>query len=303
MLSVAAAYLTLGAVAQAQGEPETGAFNEFRVKGTHGYSLLVWAFSREDYRQGEVILFAARGRRSVIYQAPARVTDTKVDADLGVLGEVHVTFQPSGKVGVARPRCDSDTRIAYEKGAYVGTIDFRGEEGFTRASAKRAAFTYHPLIDIFDCAHSGTSTTFGGDLPGAQLEAGGRGPGEVITAQVNQNRPRARVRMGVRIVEQHGEIRVTREVEAVYRGGAFHFAPDLSTAYLAPPAPFAGSARYRANAKPANSWTGSLTVDFPGHSNVSLTGAQFRAHLRHAKLTKETFYPERRSRLNLAPLP
>jgi hypothetical protein len=295
------AFLGLGGVARAMGEPDSGAFNEFKLEGSNGYSILVWGYSEKGYRHGGLLLLVSRGGRRVMYQAPAHVTDTRVDADLGNLGEIDVTFQPSGKVGVAHPSCEPKSADKYDEGTYVGKIAFHGEEGYTAVEAERAAFTYRPVIDI-GCPYSATTTVFGSDLPGAELEATAREDGGVVGVQVNQDHPGARVTLGAGIVERRGKVRITRGIETAYGAGAFHFAPDLSSASFTPPAPFSGSARYRAQAKTANRWIGNLTVDFPGHSNVTLTGAKFRTHLRHAKLIKETFYSERRGRLNFPTL-
>jgi hypothetical protein len=297
------AFFSLTAVAGAMGEPETGAFNEFKVKGSNGYSILVWGLSEAGYRHGEVLLFVTRGKQSATYRASARVTDTRIDADLGHLGQVHVTFQPKGKAAFTHPACEPDSRQSYEPGSYAGTIEFHGEEGYAEASAKRAAFTYHPVLDILDCPHTVAGSLFDRGLPGAELDAIAHEDGGLVEVRVNQNRSGARVKVTAAIVERRGKIRISREVESVHKADAFHFAPDLSSASFAPLVPFSGSGVYRANAISANRWTGDLRVDFPGHSNVSLTGAKFRTHLRHAKLTKETFYPERSRRLNLPPLP
>jgi hypothetical protein len=279
------------APASAEGEPDSGAFNAFNLKASNGYRIVVLAVSDKGYRNGQVLVLVGRKRQGVTYFAPAKVTDTSVEADLGAFGEIDVTFQPSGERGVAHPVCDRSQRATYDKGSYVGTIDLHGEEGYTRARTTSAPFTLHPLID-FVC--SGSSETWGRGLPGARLRAQAKfGEGEAIEIQANQNSPGARVRVSATTKERRDRIHIFREISFTYPATALDWTPNLGTATLAPPAPFSGVARYRRNAKPGNQWTGNLEADFPGRSDVSLTGARFDPSLVHARFTKGTIHRDR----------
>lgn len=299
-VSVVAALLALAPAASAEGEPDTGAFNAFKLTGSNGYRVKVLAISRKGYRHGEALIIVSRRRQGVVYLAPAKVTDTTVEADLGSLGEIDVAFQPGGEQGVAHPTCDRSQEVRYEKGSYVGTIDFRGEEGYTRARATAAPYTLHPYID-FICGGYTRAEEVGHGLPGARLRARVKfAEGEMIDLQANQNRPGGRVRVAARTNEKRGRIRISREVSFTFPATSFDFAPNLSAASFSPPSPFSGSALYRRDAEPANRWTGSLALDFPGRSGVSLTGARFDVNLVHARLIEETS-SDRLSRPNLLP--
>jgi hypothetical protein len=283
-LSSAAALLAVVPAASAEGEPDTGAFNAFKLKGSNGYRVMVWAFSQKRYRHGEVFIVVSRKDRAVLYSAPAKVTDTRVDAALGPLGEIDVTFQPSGERGIDHPVCDRSQRTTYDKGSYVGMIDFRGEEGYTRVRATSVPYSLHPFID-FICGGAGSGEAVGRGLPGARLRARAKtGQGEVLELQANQNRPGARVKVSVSTKERRDRIHIFREASFVYPATSLGFAPDLGVATLAPPSPFSGAALYRRVAKPANRWTGNLVVDLPGRSGVSLTGSRFDAGLVPAQL-------------------
>ena len=87
----------------------------------------------------------------------------------------------------------------------------------------------------------------------------------------------------------------------IFHATVFDFDPELRSAVLSPPAPFSGSALFRRGAEPANRWTGSLAVDFPGNSDVSLVGARFDVHLRHARLRETRSRPGSAERPNLRP--
>lgn len=280
------------APAAAEGEPDTGAFNAFNLEGSNGYRITVLAISSKGYRKGRVLILVGRKRRSVVYYAPAKVTNTDVEADLGALGEIDVTFQPSGEKGVAHPICDRSQRATYEEGSYVGRIDLHGEEGYTQVHAESVAYSLHPYID-FLCGSSYIGEVWGSGIPGARLRARRKDGREGIELQVNQNHPGARVQVSASTDERRGRIFILREASFVYPASSFDFAPDLRAASFTPPAPFSGSALYLRDAAPANRWTGNLALDFPGRSNVSLTGARFRTNLVHARLTRETIQPDR----------
>lgn len=279
-------FLLPAAPAHAEGELDTGGFGTFRLDGTNGYSGWVLAGSGPGFEHGEVLVWLFRRNASVSYLAPARVTDTAIEAELGQVGRIDVEFEPAGEEGRAAPVCEPQQRVSYEKGSYVGEIELHGEEGYTDVSATRASFTLHPFIDLI-CGGLSIGEAFGHGIPGARLTAHARLGGRRVSLQVNQNRPDAPVKVQASIVERRQDVIVTREVRGTDPGRAFEFASDLRFAAARPDAPFSGTGTFRRGARRANRWTGSLAVDFPGNSNVSLTGARFRTKLLHAHLTEE----------------
>jgi hypothetical protein len=302
LLSLWAATLVAPPAAPALGGPETGGYGAFRLKASNGYEVFVLAASRAGYRKGEARIFVSRRDRAVFYDAPATVTDTRIAVDLGAVGRIDVEFEPSGSTGVARSSCEPDYRVAYEKGSYVGTVDFRGEEGYSEVTATRVPISIQPFVEV-GCFTIGEGETFGDGIEGARLRVLTRLPRGRLSLQANQNRPGARVRLRTSIEEQRGAIRVFRVIGAVYPADALQFDPKLRSAVLRPPAPFSGSGIFRRGAKQANRWTGSLTVDFPGRSNVSLTGDRFHVGLLHATYMRETLQSRHRRRPTLSSWP
>jgi hypothetical protein len=276
--------------ATAEDETKSNGYGAFILQGTNGYRISVIAIFQPGYGKSSDIYLGVTGKgRRAVYLVPGVVTDTKIEADLGSLGEIDVTFRPSGKEGVAHPKCAPKRRAVYKKGTYVGTIEFRGEEGYTQVSANRARFV-HVLASV-GCPYTVTDEVFEANLPGASLWARAKQRG--LELQANQNRPGKPVRVEASIRERRGPIWIRREVTSTYSADSFHFAPDLRTAVLNPPAPFFGAGFFHRDAKPAGRWTGDLRVDFPGRSSVFLTGDRFRVSLRHARLSKETRSPSR----------
>lgn len=298
-LVLALALLFGAPAAAAEQESKANGFDAFFLKGSNGYRIFVFALFRPGYGESsDVLVTVSREGQGASYFAPGVVTDKKVEADLGELGEIDVTFRPSGERGMVSRAC-APSKVPYEKGTYVGTIEFRGEEGYTQVSAERARFSPFVLAGI-GCPYTVTDEVFGRDLPGARLLARAKLGQRQLEVRAHQNRPGRRVRIQAALEERRGRISIGRLVTFAAPANAFHFAPDLRTAALDPPAPFSGTGFFRRDAKPAGRWTGNLSVDFPGRSDVPLTGERFHVNLRHSRLVEETISP---SRLNLSAWP
>jgi hypothetical protein len=190
----------------------------------------------------------------------------------------------------------------FEPGAWVGTIDFAGEEGFTRVTTSRTKAIVSPFFDL-GCGFRGIGETMSSREPGARLVARSASKRRTLFLQANKNHQAARVHLEASIEERRPGLVVTREVRGYFPPEAFDFGSPLRTASLSPPAPFAGRATFRRKASLANRWTGNLSVDFPGRANVSLAGGRFKAALVHAKRTEETTLYDRLNRPNLSPWP
>ncbi|HVY95803.1 MAG TPA: hypothetical protein VHA54_02475 [Solirubrobacterales bacterium] len=253
----------------------------FRVPASHGYSIVAVAVSKRDDGRGGIFLFAERGRESASYAAPAQVSANGVEADLGSLGKVSLTVAPSGRERELRMRCGQGQPTSYEPPAYSGTFEFHGEGGYTDAVSAAPRDDTQFLASIV-CPGFGRDEMIGGNLPGAALRLRGGTHGTRLHLQANENHPGARVRFQIETSEKRGVIRISRESTFWLRPGGLRFDPDLETATLAPPLPFAGHATFHRGAVPANRWTGDLTIDLPGRSNLPLTGSGLTATLEHA---------------------
>jgi hypothetical protein len=296
--------LALGSAgpAQAEGEEDTGGFGAFRLKGTNGYTVLALAFSKPGFKHGHVLLFVVGRKADALYVAPAKVTATSIDADLGAVGQISVDFEPRGDRETVESRCGDEGKTSFQPGNWVGTIEFRGEEGFTAAEANSTPSLITPFLDLV-CGVAVGGEAIGPGLPGARLVARSANKRQVVSLQANQNRPGSRLKLGASIEERSGKLTVTRGVEGFYPSRGFDFDPQLRFARLRPSGPYAGVGVFRRDAKPANRWTGSLSVDFPGRSNVHLTGSRFRASLAHARFTREHHSADASVRPNLLAWP
>jgi len=251
----------------------------FRLQASNGYTLTLFAGGNPRTGQGGVSVALDKRAAHVLYLTPATVTATSIEADLGPVGRIDVHFVPSGRTKTERSECGQ--AASFNAGNYEGTIDFRGEQGYSQVQATSARGEIRVALSLL-CARSVGPAGIGGHAPGAQLTARHRGDRSVSFEAIKNGSSRP-ARFVASISEQRGAVRILREVSAVAAPSAFSFDVPSGFATVAPPAPFAGQATYR---RPGSvvSWRGDLAVDFPGRPGVSLTGPGTHAGLVRAVL-------------------
>jgi hypothetical protein len=282
-----------GPAAQAGAEASAA----FTVHGSNGFTLNVKS------ERGMVTLVAADRRPPVatfsrtgvpLPANPGNVASStyvafgaspdphEIDVPLGKVGRISVSFRPSGKVRVtelgsdpAARGCAGPTRIVRRLGTFSGTIEFRGEHGYTTVAARKAEGSIGtPLgrVCLEPAAGGGIarSASLEGDAvltalshrAGVQFEAVTTGAGVAYTASSVSP-------LGFNMV-------VSRSAQALAPKRSFAFDDLLHSARIQPPPPFSGKAGYELRQGPV--WAGDLSVEFPGAS-VSLTGPDYRATL------------------------
>jgi hypothetical protein len=267
------ALLGLPAGAAAEDEAEKPFSAEFSVEGSNGYRISVYGRSNSV----TVSVFEGRprpGKRVVAeYTAAGTVSTEGIEATFGDLGEISVQFQPSGKVSRSKPKlpkhCSRPRRIVRQEGVFVGTIRFTGEANYTAFEGEEAdgsigtpdelfcvsfANGSHPLSPVLTVATTLHDLGFDAVLfPG-----------------------RSQVRFEAARLEKDGRVSIRRSVSVEGPPSSFKFDRKLTTATVIPPPPFVGTATYRRKPGRGNfSWSGSLTVSFPGAPEVPLTSPSF----------------------------
>lgn len=295
LASVLALCLLLPAAASAAdaGEEFEGVFGGFTLKASNGYRITGYAVSEHADGRGELLLYVHRKQRFVLYATPATVTATRLAVNLGRLGRIDMQVVPTGAKEMLKSRCSED-RLAVDAANYRGKFEFHGEEGYAEVSATRIPLDLHFFVDGV-CAGSGEGEIRAAGLPGARLRARLGDRQNSLELELKKNRPDAPTRIEVLASEMRNDIVIRRGVSGTVGSAAFEYDPLLRRARVDPPTPFDGSATYRRNAKPANSWTGNLTVDLPGRSNVRLTGAAVRTSVVHAQWDRTVYHYDRES--------
>lgn len=256
----------------------------FRLQASHGYSILGLAASERIDGRGDIALIVYRKGASVTYLAPATVTPSRLEADLGALGRISAEIVPSGRTKRLRSRCGGGGVRTVEPRLYRGTFEFHGEHGYTEAAAADVPEDTRFLTGLV-CQVQTSGEGSGPGLPGARLRAFSRDHGRRLSLQLNKNRPAKATFFSATLGESREGIEIERTVSGRQPAQAFEYDPMLRTATVELTAPFSGAARFLHGAASANRWTGSLSIDFPGEPNVSLTAPQFTAHLVHAQRT------------------
>jgi hypothetical protein len=244
----------------------------FRLGASNGYSILAFAASQRADGRGEIVVIVDRKNADAVYAAAATVTAAKVEANLGDLGDVSLDVVPSGRKKKLQSRCGAEPEaVSFEPPSYRGIFEFHGEEGYTDATTAAPRDYTRFFFDLV-CPGTLSGETGGADLPGARLRLHSREGLFHLDLQANKNSPRASSRFAVEIHEKRQGIAISRSTTVHAGAAAFDYDPMLGTATLEPPAPFAGRASFHRGAAITNRWSGKLTVDLPGRSNVPLTG-------------------------------
>lgn len=256
----------------------------FRLQGTNGYTVGIYADSERLDGRGSIYVGVARKGQNgtgAFYTAPAIVSEDFVKADLGPFGRVDLAIHPSGAERKIHIKCSKET-YPFESGEYEGVVEFEGEGGYTRVDATRIPF--QPLVTSFCDGGSGKGETRAAGLPGARLQGLSLTHGRRLSFQVNKNHPRrGRVPFSAELRERRDGIRIHHFVEGFAPADSFHFDPNLRSAKLSLPSPFSGSATLRRRPNRITpSWTGDLSLDFVGHPDVHLAGPGVYVSLTHA---------------------
>jgi hypothetical protein len=299
-LLAALALLGLAVAPTAAAAPAPARSADFTIQASNGYRLHAHS------ERGTLTIVAADARppiatisatggisapnrgnvTSTTYRTEASRDPRRIEADLGALGHLSLTFRPSGKSRVTQLgrkgkglKCVSPRRVVRRLGSFEGSISFHGEDDYTAVEAVRAPgsigtypFRRCPLrID--------PTRVFGRPPPQrlGHLTAHSRGPAQSLFTALGDG---LKGSFSVSVTEPRGdEMIVLRYAQAIGGRRSFRFDARRGTATVAPPAPFAGAAHAAlGSGGHGASWSGSLSVSFPGMT-VPLTGSSFRTSL------------------------
>jgi hypothetical protein len=260
-ISFALLLLALGALmpagASAHGASSRGRYiPEFRVEGTHGYKIDVYAEAeRVDGPEVSISIFDRDSQ--TVYRVPGRVGADGFSASFGGLGWVDVHYEPGPDLTVKDCRGRPHREVG---GRFTGTIEFHGERRFTEADYRWLdARPLSPYAEI--CRVTGE-----GGAKGATLEALSR----YGTTKAIQNGVAGRVRFAAKAENVSGDLKIYRYIQAFGPAKDFVVGPGFHSARVTPPAPFVGWATFQASRAHAK-WRGNLGVDFPGFPDYPLT--------------------------------
>jgi hypothetical protein len=236
-----------------------------------------------------------KGIQYTTYSIDGAVTPREIKGNFGRFGRIDVSFRPNRPGGRPSRGCGSKG-LTRERGTFVGTIRFRGEQGYSSASATRAKGTVlhfcsraskpwrNPLqrtvpraspafyeISLVAEAERGRQEIELQSETVSPLGADGTlaDPTTVVSAEIEEEQSRIGIKRTAIVLA---------EPPTPSPLGA-----TPTTALLTLPNPFSGTGSYREEAGVPASWTGDLRVDLPGAENQPLVGPDFTAVLCRGK--------------------
>jgi hypothetical protein len=277
--------------------PHQGFESRFDLKAQHGYTVSV--VGEGDIVAVEVSRPQAHGKESLLeklvgsaqdetaYVARGTVSPHRIVASFGKFGRVDVRFQPSGQVveSDSRRRCRGADHFTSQLGVFVGGVRFSGEQHYVAVRSHRAKGRIRsPLhLNCSSRAHSFSSSRARPvheqpSLTPTFLTATWRhavSSLELITFRLEKTTLFAAINE-----ESLGSMaRIRYALATTSSKKALAFNDALTKATIVPPAPFHGNGTYRAASDGTTTWTGPLSVSFPGAPRLSLTGEEFKASI------------------------
>jgi hypothetical protein len=278
--------------------PRHGFESRFDLKAQHGYKVAVVGegnivaveVSKPLPHGKENPLERLLGSKQAVtaYVARGTVTQHRIAASFGQLGKIDVRFRPSGRVVESRPgrRCRGTDRFTSKLGVFVGSVRFSGEKHYVAVRSRRVKGRVRTPLRLH-CAslprgvrsdrrarpvphHTTFNPTFF-----AATRRHGVSAVELLTLGIG------RTTLFAAITEEGlGSMARIRFALATARSKKAVVINDpVTEATVAPPAPFRGKGTYRAAPDGTTTWTGPLSVSFPGAPRLPLTGEDFEATL------------------------
>jgi hypothetical protein len=308
LLALAALLAPTGALAakpRTHVEPAQ-AMGNFTVRGTHGWQFQVDGLATAGRGSGSVAVYASGpGRQQVAYQNlhASLAMDGTLDAALPGVGHIHVRFEETSRepVHIDHPKgCTGPSTGRIEHGIYRGSIELRGERGYTTVALRSARGELSTLprqtCPLVKVKHLREREVEPEAAPGSE---GGTGRIEDLLAERKwgsgtvtfqaTSYPSPFAKEPSRQVEftadySHRRDGMWIDAQTKVEGTAEDFtvtapggAPGEAT--LKPPAPFKGSAEFTLESPTVAAWSGDLGAQIPTLGAVDLTAPAFGAML------------------------
>lgn len=273
LLLVCAVAALLALPATASGKAPELKISNFEIEGSNGYGVGVSAV-REGRFPDTAVVFAENGPLWASYEVP-------MDAAPGI----HATFESLGQLDVSfeRRRREIDRpekgcRLIAEEGIFRGSFRFVGEGGYFSSETIDPEGEVLRLPNGF-CGFGSfrRARPFLG-LESKTLEAQARSDGQFISFRASKEEFVRFISFRASLRERVGEMKILRTASTRGRERAFS-SSGSARASVHPPPPFSGNAKFEKTAAGSVSWTGSLSVSFPGAPETALAGEAFTAKL------------------------
>jgi len=271
--------------------------SRFAMKVGHGYEMAVIGRGQtvqveigrpSSLRQG--LPDAPRigtSKALTFYIARGTVTPHRIAASFGKFGRVDVRFKPAGAPVKSqfRHRCRGADHFTIQRGAFVGSVRFAGEGNYVTAHSHRVQGRVRTPLRLH-CApprfHGRTASLQRALHPidlgsHAFLSASWRhgvDSTDLFSFAVRK------AQLTAAFTEQSlGSVALIHLGLTISRPKILTVDDALTSATLMPPAPFHGKGTYSAAPDGTKTWTGPLSVTFPGEPRWPLAGEQFQVKI------------------------
>jgi hypothetical protein len=281
LVVVLALVLPTAAAANGTYVSHAGSFVTGITGGTNGFRLQLWETGRRHFK----LVVKGHDSKTTYETEGGPVAAGRVSARLGARGGVDLRFVPVGRPRAIQPPswCEGPPSH-WQPGYLVGRLAFHGERGYTRARRHRlhaARDTWPPLR-----CHYASGPEYHPDKE-ARARVGSwsfqhRALSFGAALFHRDARPRARrVEFRASDYDRSGPVTIDHQVEVAAPEADVDFpdGPVSETATVSPPAPFSGSATFTRTHESTFTWTGDLSVTFPGIGPFRLAGPRFGARL------------------------
>jgi hypothetical protein len=250
----------------------------FRLETDSGYDVQITTFGTA------IFLIVSKGKFGerfvgTAYLARGVAEPEHLRATFGEFGEVSMRFREShDKSWLGKRRnCRGAQRFVKRRGVFVGNLRFEDERGDLSLQVHRAKGSVVTVaqkclqprrrggfLSAKESSRQIRSVFLALDREGVDftgflaLERGSK-----TTFMATHEETRGKLAITQIAVVRSNQSPAVRVDEALTRAG------------VSPPAPFHGTGRYRAAPDGTTTWTGNLSVNFPGTPRYPLTGPQF----------------------------
>jgi len=261
----------------------------------HGYRLMVIA-------EGNVVALVALDKRrrpqafhsrfldsisqvATAYVTHGTVTPSRIEASFGRFGSVSVRFRPSGRSSAKALRhCRGQRGYVTRYGTFAGNVRFTGEDKYVAVRAHRAkgqvrgprharCHRRRVVRSLSRHRSSGSRSDRSRATISAERRTATAGT-DVLAFQAGD------IALLLALAEESlGRMAVVHYALEIVSGSVLSHDDALTSATLAPPLPFHGKGIYEASPDGTRTWSGSLSVAFPGSPRLPLTGPEFVAKL------------------------
>lgn len=249
---------------------------DIKLKGSNGYSIHISVNPRR-----RLILQVSKDRFSAEYMTRDVLADTdRVKAKLRGLGTISVRFHPRGAVRHPSLRGCRKKRPRVQPGVVRGTIRFVGEREYTQVKAREAKAAIEEPARWF-CRYGvkfepnprerDWVSKFSTQAEGVYLLARKYRPGVIEGGQVLYF-----VETGEAFEATSGRVPLTiyRELTVPAQASTFLDA-HFEHLTVSPPPPFSGAGALARTPESVFTWSGDLSVQFPGLDPIPLAGPSF----------------------------